>query len=454
MNDVVYSYIGGDPLEDRHSYTYTAFQGEAFLEAWRASRDRFATEQIAAVGPVAPPPFAPSNNVVETVDLLGYVASGLRSSEPSSDVLRWRNWVLKRFEVSKRLHASYLLVGESVKADGNYRNLELYLSFGECMAIGHSKHNHLPSLNALHKCLDTLCSLADNLETHARARLARLITEERNSVDRLGMPNRHNDKASPAALGSGGSKNISQAVVVLADTLRSRGYAQVIAHAGLKVGAVVIVEALEGPSRWGQSNEPPAPDTSLGGGYFVPDLRIPLKETCRTLTNDVRIFRTGTVNDGAVVEAVAELRPELVVFSGFGGEIVKENFLNAAGKVLHMHAGWLPDYRGSTTIYYSILRSGRCGVSAILLNSEIDEGAILCRKTYPMPPSGMDIDYLYDSLIRSDTLLEVLSYLQRNGSLPDGVAQNADSGETYYIIHPVLKHLAILSMAVAGSPSH
>jgi methionyl-tRNA formyltransferase len=57
----------------------------------------------------------------------------------------------------------------------------------------------------------------------------------------------------------------------------------------------------------------------------------------------------------------------------------------------------------------------------------------------------MDGDYLHDAVLRSDLLLSVMAHLAKTGVLPAEMRQQADEGETYHIIHPVLKHIAILS---------
>ena len=106
-----------------------------------------------------------------------------------------------------------------------------------------------------------------------------------------------------------------------------------------------------------------------------------------------------------------------------------------------MHAGWLPNYRGSTTSYYSVLSEGYAGVSAILLSPKIDEGNVVARKKYYPPVEGSNWDYEYDSLIRSDLLIELLTVFTSKGKLPDGFVQKAKEGDTFYIIHPVLKNL-------------
>lgn len=156
------------------------------------------------------------------------------------------------------------------------------------------------------------------------------------------------------------------------------------------------------------------------------------------------------VNDIFVHTAIERVKPHLVIYSGYGAQLVGKKLLRMSIPFLHIHAGWLPDYRGSTTTYYSILREKKCGVSAILLDTEIDTGSIVERRWYPVPPSGTDIDHAYDSAIRADLLVDVLSEWSRNGAFKSLVRQDMEEGTVYYVIHPVLKHLALLSLTTSS----
>ena len=142
-----------------------------------------------------------------------------------------------------------------------------------------------------------------------------------------------------------------------------------------------------------------------------------------------------------VCDELSNIKPKLVFYSGYGSQIVKPELLNLAF-LMHIHSGWLPEYRGSTTLYYSWLKEGYCGASAILLRKEIDTGPIIARKRYP-PPPGVDPDYVYDSVIRSDLLIFVLQeYSQHNKFI--NLLNQPLVGNNYYVIHPVLKHIALL----------
>ena len=112
---------------------------------------------------------------------------------------------------------------------------------------------------------------------------------------------------------------------------------------------------------------------------------------------------------------------------------------------MHFHSGWLPEYQGSTTIYYCILQERRCGVTALLLDEGIDTGPVIARQHYPMPPADLDVDFIYDNAIRADLMVRVIRAFAEEKVLL-GLEPQTTSGHTYFKIHPVLKHLAILSL--------
>jgi methionyl-tRNA formyltransferase len=110
--------------------------------------------------------------------------------------------------------------------------------------------------------------------------------------------------------------------------------------------------------------------------------------------------------------------------------------------ILHVHGGFLPDYKGSTTNYYSILKENYIGASSIFLTPEIDSGPIILRKKFNVPDKRFEIDHFYDSAARARVLVESLKFLLDNGVVKENF--NKDSkGQVYYIIHPVLKAISI-----------
>jgi methionyl-tRNA formyltransferase len=156
------------------------------------------------------------------------------------------------------------------------------------------------------------------------------------------------------------------------------------------------------------------------------------------------IASNSNINSDEVITVVAN-RPELVfIFSGYGGVLLKEKILDTGKKFLHIHGGYLPDYKGSTTNYYSLINENTIGASAIFLTKEIDCGPILLRKKFSPPKDRTEIDHNSDSEARAKVLIECLQNYVNCGSW-EYELENNHGGETFYIIHPVLKHLAILS---------
>lgn len=227
-------------------------------------------------------------------------------------------------------------------------------------------------------------------------------------------------------------------IILCAPTNRTQAYLQAIHAAGFTPRRVIVY-----------GNAYPRNTTHDRRGHhlpiFQPDFNIPLEKTIQDADWSVNFLDDDNIGSEDLVTTLAQQQPSLTVFSGFGGQLVPSETLKAAGRLLHIHSGWLPDYRGSTTLYYSLLQEQRCAASALLLSEAIDNGPLLARQYYPVPDQQTDIDYAYDSAIRADLLVQVLQYYLDNGQLPEIIKETSTS-EMFYVIHPLLKHLAITSL--------
>ena len=145
------------------------------------------------------------------------------------------------------------------------------------------------------------------------------------------------------------------------------------------------------------------------------------------------------INHPSLINYLKKSHTDFFIFTG--GGILRKKILESGPKFIHFHSGIVPFYRGSTTFYYSILNEKRCGVTAYIMDENLDTGDVILQKYFERP-SHEYIDEVYDAHIRSETLIEVLKRkLIQKGEFHK---QN-HNGETYFIIHPVLKHIAILS---------
>jgi len=175
--------------------------------------------------------------------------------------------------------------------------------------------------------------------------------------------------------------------------------------------------------------------------YF--DNATPALETIKRLGISCEVVDTEDINSAPVAAAVRSSPTRILIFSGPGGAIVRQELLDSGKRFLHIHPGLVPEFRGSTTIYYSLLMTGECGASAIFLDKEIDTGPLIAQVAFPPPADRRLIDYGYDPFIRSELLARVLAEYAEKGRLE--LQQQPTGGETYYIMHPVLRHITILS---------
>lgn len=241
---------------------------------------------------------------------------------------------------------------------------------------------------------------------------------------------------------------VADVAMLAAPSNRSRIYLDVLERNDLLPEAVVLLEdaATETPEQRRRRKEQRSETKKM----LPEDPDLDTVRSVRTRLEDSGIPHqdVGTLdpNADAVVEAVGQLEQTLLVYSGPGGVILDGRLLTAGPRFLHVHAGVLPDYKGSTTVYYSLLEEGRCGATAFIMNENIDEGPIVAQETYPPPTDPETLDLYYDPWIRAQLLGAVLGQYQENGTLRER-PQRPDEGETYFVIHPVLKHVALLQLA-------
>lgn len=205
-----------------------------------------------------------------------------------------------------------------------------------------------------------------------------------------------------------------------AETLRTRAYLLALRDDDLLPSALILFER---------------PETT--GKFGIAELARAAGIRLVTLTAE-------DINESPVVAAVMSLAQPHLIFSGPAGAIVRKQLFATGKKFIHVHPGRLPEFRGSTTIYYSLLAENRIDATALILNEVIDAGPVIGRATFAPPPDRKAIDGEYDSKIRASLLVDVMRDFARRGRFEE-MEQPSGAGETFYIIHPVLKHLAILA---------
>ncbi|AYD67202.1 methionyl-tRNA formyltransferase [Achromobacter sp. B7] len=234
---------------------------------------------------------------------------------------------------------------------------------------------------------------------------------------------------------------LNRVLLLAAHTARSQAYIQTLVARDLLPASVIL---LAPPENVSSRQARPQPDMP---GLILPDLEESVTATCARTGIPVVELDTRDVNSSEVAAAMTAAQTDVVIYSGYGGQIVSDHLLALGPVFLHMHSGWLPAYRGSTTLYYALLNGDPPAVSALLLDKHIDTGPVVARREYPKPPAGIDVDSVYDAAIRADLLAHVLKDYAASGELSGERQQVGPDTSPYYVIHPVLKHLALLSLA-------
>ena len=154
--------------------------------------------------------------------------------------------------------------------------------------------------------------------------------------------------------------------------------------------------------------------------------------------NNLFIFcKTKNINSSIINKKLEINKSKFNVVSTYPGEIVK-NFKLLKKNLIHCHPGNLPKYKGSTTIYYTILLKDKICVTLFYMNDKIDEGKIIYKKYFEYPNNFDVIEKKFDSQIRSLTLVE---YLKSKKKFK--FTKSKKIFLPYYIAHPIIRQLVL-----------
>lgn len=150
------------------------------------------------------------------------------------------------------------------------------------------------------------------------------------------------------------------------------------------------------------------------------------------------------INSPEVRRALKRCGCKDFLFTG-GGIIAGESF-RVGKRFIHIHPGFVPEFRGSTCFYYSLLEEGELGATAFFMVEELDKGPVLARKCF-RPNVHLEleqrlfIDHVLDPYIRMETFREVLEgYV--NGTDLEASTQPPGNRPAYYVAHPLLRRAA------------
>jgi len=235
--------------------------------------------------------------------------------------------------------------------------------------------------------------------------------------------------------------------ILLTNNNRSKAYLQNLIKKGLQPEYAIVLNSRE------ERPENTSSDLSRVQGQVrirtVPETSISfndLEHVLDTLENNHithEVFETLDPNSPQIIDAVSKAPGESMIYSGPGATILKPEILNQSKTFIHVHPGKLPSYRGSTTLYYSLLLERKITCSVISMSEKIDEGPVLHEKSFTLENTKLDYDYVVDPCVRTAALIE---YLESPNTQEITGKQDTPEGQSFYVIHPVLKHLAIMGL--------
>ena len=148
-------------------------------------------------------------------------------------------------------------------------------------------------------------------------------------------------------------------------------------------------------------------------------------------------YKSNNINLNKISKNLKSDRTFTNIICAYAGEIVKSRSL-LKKKLLHCHPGDLPKFKGSTTIYYSIILKKKICVTIFLMNELIDGGKTVYKKYFDNPKNLKDIEGNFDNKIRALTLIEYLKN-KKKIKYHDLKFTNLP----YYIAHPIIRQLVL-----------
>ena len=199
--------------------------------------------------------------------------------------------------------------------------------------------------------------------------------------------------------------------LILSDTKRSLNYVQEILKNNININKIILYSKKNG----------------LVSEFIKKKKKEELLISCKTKN----------INSPQILRKLELHKSKMNVISTYPGEIVKNSKLLKKG-LLHSHSGDLPKFKGSTTIYYSIVLKKKICVTLFLMKKKIDDGEIFYKKYFRYPKNLSQIEKNFDDDIRAKTLVEYLKYKKKIK-----IKKTNKEFLHYYIAHPMIRYLVL-----------
>lgn len=158
-----------------------------------------------------------------------------------------------------------------------------------------------------------------------------------------------------------------------------------------------------------------------------------------------KFVNTDQINDKNVSKEIIKNNNRCFIYSGYPGQIIKVKKI-LSKVILHAHPGSLYDFRGSTTMYYSLILKKKIYCSVLKLNTKIDRGKVLYKKKFNLPKkiAITNFEKEFDDKIRINTIIEYLKlYSNKKNRLLKKNYSSKSNQSPYFICHPLIRRIVI-----------
>ena len=124
----------------------------------------------------------------------------------------------------------------------------------------------------------------------------------------------------------------------------------------------------------------------------MPDVKI------EALKHNLPVFQPKTLKNGAGVEILKEINPELVIVVAYGKLLPPDFLAYPKYGCINIHASLLPKYRGASPIHHCVLNGEtETGVTSMQMDAGLDTGDMLEKSQLTIGPD-MTLEELHDAL--------------------------------------------------------
>ena len=151
----------------------------------------------------------------------------------------------------------------------------------------------------------------------------------------------------------------------------------------------------------------------------------------------VKFLNTKNINSPKAINYIKKNKIYTFIYSGYASEIIKNNNLLKLKKFIHAHPGKIPEFKGSTTIFYSFLKNRTVYCSVFRMSKVLDSGKLIFLKKFNIKPKDLEQFDVFDYRIRIQTIIEALKTNFKYKKVKIIKKKFID----YHVAHPIIRSL-------------